>query len=973
MTVPAALWPEVSRSFDEASVLPRGERAAWLEILQAQRPEVAAHVQRLLEAHDLPVTADPLAAGPGTLLASALTAQLLSSRPVLEAGRMVGPYRLIARLGEGGMASVWLAEQTQSVQRRVALKIPHHGLEDAAAAAARYARERDVLAALEHSHIARLYDAGVSTDGLAYLAMEWIDGVTICRFADDQRLDIGARVALFQQVLKAVRFAHVRLVIHRDIKPSNILVTADGQVKLLDFGIAHLIESAAAPGDGVGVIDGRALTPECASPEQLVGGTLGTASDVYSLGVVLYELLCGQRPYRLAVDGTDARAWHDALMQARITPPSTTIVDGVAVQARRTTLRALRRRLAGDLDAIVLKALQKDPTDRYESAERFDAELKRWQGGWPVLARRASASYLAGRFLWRHRVPTAAAAAVAIALAVGLGVSASAVVSLGLAAGLGVALWQAQRARQQARASQAVQEFLLSLFTASDPEQARGRDVSARELLDRGARRLDTELHDQPVVLARLHHAIGGIYVQLGSNVSARSHLERALKLFNAQGLDGSEEAIEALFTLTEVFDEEAQHEEIHAAATRCLALAERHFGPHNRWKLPLLKILAWPGSGPDHPRPAVEALEKALVDYDRFDPRPSVAKYKVRSALANVRLNWGQFAAARDEFIDILRDIEGVPGVEVTDRMVDRYNLARTRFNLREFTIAGQELAALVPEMDGHVGPRHDRTIKARGLWAQTLAELGRYEEAIEIQRANLGFAQTREAIDGDVLSLQRLTLAKLYKGAMRPRDGLPLLREGLAFLDAKYAQPMWLAEIARRLLGELLLQDGQVALALETLALAEARTQRIDGHASLTPHADLLQAKAMALHVRMQDDDAARGDAAIAQAQSIYEAALGPDNPAVLRAAVLHHWWKALGAQNATDAISAFDSAVERYAATLPHGHVASAELLLMRADVLRRRGDPAGARALEATGTSAWRDAMGQEFLRPLTTLH
>jgi serine/threonine protein kinase len=974
MTLPASLWPEVSSGFDEASALPRDERTAWLARARTERPEVAAHVERLLAAHDRPVTADPLAAGPGDLVASALAAQLQGSRPGLEAGRMVGPYRLVTPLGEGGMASVWLAEQTQNVQRRVALKIPHHGLEDAAAAAARYARERDVLAGLEHSHIARLYDAGVSADGLPYLAMEWIDGVTLCHYADERRLDLAARIALFRQVLQAVRFAHARLVIHRDLKPSNILVTADGQVKLLDFGIARLIEGDLAADDGEAGAEARALTPECASPEQLAGASLGTPSDVYSLGVVLYELLCGQRPYRLAVDGPrDARAWHEALMRAVVVPPSRTLLDDEAATVRHSTPRALRRRLAGDLDAVVLKALQKDAADRYDSAESFDAELARWQEGRAVLARRATLPYLAGRYLWRHRVIVAGALAVALALAVGLGVSASALVSLALAVGLGAALWQARQARRQARASQAVQAFLLSLFTASDPEQARGKDISARELLDRGAQRLDSELQDQPVVLARLHHAIGGIYIQLGSNVSAQRHLEKALALFRAQGLEGSEDGIEALFNLVEVLDEESQFDEAGAAAERCLALAQRHFGPHHRWKLLLQKHLAWRETELGRPQAAVEAMQQALTDADRIDPRPSVAKAKARNVLANAWMDLGQFAAARDEFARILRDHIGVPGYELTDRLVDRQNLARARFNLRDFAAAADELAVLVSEMDAHIGPRHDRTIKARALWAQALAELGHYGQAIDVQHQNLGHAQAREATDEEMLNLQRLTLAKLYKLAARPRDGLPLLHEGLAFFDAKHVEPYWLSEIARRLLGELLLQDGQVDAALDALSVAEARSTLIEGHATHTNFADLLQAKAFALHVRSQGDDAEQADAAIAQAQAIYQQALGADNPATLRADLLRGWWQVLASPPAADRSEAFEVAAERYAATLPQGHVARAELQLMRAEVARHRGDATAAQALEATGRSAWRVPMDHEFRPPLVTLH
>ncbi|MGZ5252017.1 MAG: serine/threonine-protein kinase, partial [Caldimonas sp.] len=253
MSIPPELWAEISRLLDEAMSLDRDARAAWLPRLDATAPDIAAHVRRLIAAHDRADGSDALEAPPAELVAAAFACS--GDAPPLAPGTMLGPYRLVERIGEGGMASVWLAEQTLNVVRRVALKIPHAGLEDAAAMTARFAHERDFLAGLEHPHIARLYDAGASESGLPYLAMEWIDGVPITRFADERRLAVAPRIALFLQALQAVRHAHARLIIHRDLKPSNIIVTADGQVKLLDFGIARLLEDALngeAPA-GVGV------------------------------------------------------------------------------------------------------------------------------------------------------------------------------------------------------------------------------------------------------------------------------------------------------------------------------------------------------------------------------------------------------------------------------------------------------------------------------------------------------------------------------------------------------------------------------------------------------------------------------------------------------------------------------------------------------------------------------------------------
>ena len=960
MAIPAELWPELSRLLDEAMNLDAEARAAWVAGLDAGRPDIAAHLRRLLAAHAQPVEGDPLQSPPTALIASALAQQ--SPELALFAGRMLGPYRLVEPLGEGGMASVWLAEQTLNVRRRVALKIPHPGLEDPHATAARFERECDFLASLEHPHIARLYDAGAGADGLPYLAMEWIDGMPITRYADAHRLGMAERVDLFAQVLEAVRFAHARLVIHRDIKPSNILVTPAGEVKLLDFGIARLLGEAPSGTDAVpAATASRALTPESASPEQLAGETLATPSDVYSLGVVLYELLSGRRPYRIdaSLGAGDAAAVHAAVLEARVAPPSTLDVDEATAARRGTTPPRLRRQLAGDLDAIVARALMKEPAERYDSAEAMAADLGRWRRGWPVEARRAGTGYRLGRFVRRHRAMVATATAIALALSVGLG----------------VALWQAEHARREARVSRSVQEFVLRLFTASDPQQARGRDVSAKELLDRGAQRLDTELQDQPAVLARLHQEIGDIYIQLGSNVQGRPHLEKALGLYRALGQEGSERAIDAEFSLMEVLGEDMQFEPARQAGARCLALADRHVGLRNRWRLPVQSLLAWMAVQEGHARAGADQLVAALAEARR-DGRPlDVETVKARVNLANAHLDLGQYALARDEFIAALNDGRAVHE-DITDSLADRYNLARARFNLGEFAIAATELEALVPEMDRHVGARHDRTIKARALWAQSLAENGDFVRAVEVERVNLASARARSTSDDDVLSLQEMTLAKLLKMAMRPREGLPLARSGLAFMDAKYADPTWLTEIARRLTAELMLENGDLDEAMHTLDRAAERSRRIDSYQGSTYFADLLQTQAAALTLRGGAGDRDKALALLDEAQAIYAQALGPAGRATLRNAA-YRAWIAARAGAGPPTTQRFLQEAGAYEAALPPAHLARAELELMRAELGRRESPPGALRAQAATrehaGRTAWKAALGSDFEPPLLILH
>ena len=505
MTIAAGFWPEISALLDEAFNLEAGARTAWLSRLDADRPGLGTHVRRLLVAHDRPTAADPMQSPPTGLMAEALASRRpLSTRA---AGDMIGPYRLLAPLGEGGMASVWLAEQTANVLRRVALKIPHLGIEAATAARERFERERDLLAGLEHEHIARLYDAGVTPDGISYLAMEWIDGQPITAYCDARRLSVDARLALFRQVLEAVGHAHASLVIHRDIKASNILVAPSGQVKLLDFGIANLMQ------EQLGEAPARdALTPETASPEQLADGRIGTASDVYLLGVVLYELLTGQRPYVLNRASLSLR---DDLLATSVTPPSRAAVSDYAVDARSTSVSKLQRRLRGELDAIVARAMAKVVEDRYPSVEALGDDLAREADGQPVRAVEGGALYRLRRFVVRQRWPLGAAAALMVVLA-------------GAAAGIAR---QAQEARLQAVRADHAKNFVLSIFESADTDAGANRNTTALELLQQAPSRINREFAGDPAASVQLLTSVATGLMALGDDAGAQAVVEQAVKL----------------------------------------------------------------------------------------------------------------------------------------------------------------------------------------------------------------------------------------------------------------------------------------------------------------------------------------------------------------------------------------------------------------------------------------------------------
>ena len=411
----------LSALLDEALTLDATDRRRWFDALSPDNSDLASKLEEALFPGDAVGSGvDVLGTLPKFSFTDISPGESTSSS-AQQAGTKVGPYELERRLGAGGMAEVWLAHRIDGAYTRaVALKLPafHRRRGDLAL---RFAYERDILAGLEHVNIARFYDAGVADDGLPYLAMEYVPGAPLTKWCDKRRLPIAKRIELFLQVLDAVQYAHARGVVHRDIKPSNVLVSDSGEVRLLDFGVAKLLADVGGGDDQLTELYGRPLTPDYASPEYLSGGQAKIASDIYSLGVMLYELLAGNRPYRLG-SSAPAVAAVDVPPPAPAAPPSANLSSD-AGGARGTSQRRLCRALAGDLDAIVLKAMARDPYDRYASALALAQDLKGYLRGDPVEARCNRLGYRAGKFVLRHRLGLLAGAGATFlvaALAMGL-------------------------------------------------------------------------------------------------------------------------------------------------------------------------------------------------------------------------------------------------------------------------------------------------------------------------------------------------------------------------------------------------------------------------------------------------------------------------------------------------------------------------------------------------------------------------
>jgi serine/threonine protein kinase/uncharacterized protein HemY len=433
-------------------------------------------------------------------------------------GEMIGSYRVIRNLGTGGMGEVLLAERDdQQFRQQVAIKLVKRGTLSPTVQA-RLKMERQILATLDHPNIARLLDGGTDRDGTPYIVMEYIEGEPLDSYCDRNKLSIDARIALFRTICSAVHSAHQNLIVHRDLKPSNILVTADGTPKLLDFGIAKIIDDRSLLHTmAVTQIDVRVMTPEHASPEQVRGDLITTASDVYCLGVLLFELLSGARPYAITSQRLSEieRAICDEepqTLRMSLSRRDSTAIERLCEQ-RATSPAKLRRVLGSDLSNIVMTALRKEPERRYASAEQFSADLGRYLAGMPVTASKDSWQYRTQKFVRRHH----------------WGVAIGSLAIVGVVGFAVVTLVQAQRiAREQARAEY-VSSFLIDMFENADPTHSRGKDITVREILDVGARNIETRLNEQPETRARLQATVGRVYMGLGQFEDAERLLRQSL------------------------------------------------------------------------------------------------------------------------------------------------------------------------------------------------------------------------------------------------------------------------------------------------------------------------------------------------------------------------------------------------------------------------------------------------------------
>ena len=723
---------------------------------------------------------------------------------------MVGPYRLVRLVGRGGMGEVWLAERDDVVvKRRVALKMPH--VSWSPAFAERFTRERDILAALEHPNIARLYDAGVDRKGRPFMALEYVEGKPIDEFCREHALAVSARLGLVLQAAKAVAYAHSRLVLHRDLKPSNLLVTSAGEVRLLDFGIAKLMEGDAAHETALTRVLGRALTLDYASPEQIRGEPLATASDVYSLGVVAFEILAGERPHRL-------KGASPAELAQAITRDDAPLASALATDA------AASRQLRGDLDAILQQALRNDPRARYASVGAFAQDIERHLRGEPVLARPDSAGYRLRKFVLRNRVAVAASAAVLVAIV----------------SGAGVAVWQASVARAQtaeaqaqaalakkeAQRAQAVQGFMIDLFRTNSHQQAdplRAQQTTARELLDIGAARVSEALKDAPESEMIVLNTLSDMYVQLDLRPKAIALQRRSVEVARRVLGPHDPARADAILSFVSTLQERPERSEIPALLVEAKAALDAAGDSTSFLRGALLVETARYNKHEGLPV-ARETADAAVAFFRQYHPQRASLVTCYRLA-AQARLQARDYEGAQAQAqnaVDAARARGPAGPAWLIGSLAD---LAEAQQGELELAAAESSLREALAHSLRINGEDHRETVMTRLKLANLLLTTGRTDEGLALQAAaRASMARQPDRYDVVFRRDARYFLAAMVLPRGRPEDAAHELVPDVESMRASFARS------SARSASELGLAEAWIALG----RLPEARAMLAEATAN-------------------------------------------------------------------------------------------------------------------------------------------
>ncbi|MEX2271797.1 MAG: serine/threonine-protein kinase [Vicinamibacterales bacterium] len=762
-----ARWAEIKALFGEALELTPADRTRLLDARCAADPNLRREVESLLASHD--------AAGDFIETPASVT---LAPEDRSRAGDLIGPYRIEREIGRGGMGAVYLAVRADDAYRkRVAVKVIKRGM-DTDEIVARFRRERQTLANLDHPNIARLLDGGTTDDGLPYFVMEYVEGEPLDRYCESRALSIRERLRLFRTVCSAVQFAHRNLVVHRDLKPDNILVTADGTPKLLDFGIAKLLTGA----DGGTVAPTRAaermMTLDYASPEQLRGEAVSTATDVFSLGVMLYELVSGRHPFRR--DGRPAYAIEVAICEDEPLRPG-----------------------AGEIDLIVLMAIRKEPSRRYGAANELDDDLRRHLEGLPVAAHADSVGYRASKFVRRHKVGVAASALIAASLVAGI---------IGVSTQARIAAAERDRARVEADKARRVSAVLEQMLRAADPA-VDGKDVTVAAVLGEASRRARIELAAQPDVRAAVRAAIGNTYYSLGLYDEAAAELQEALSLSESlhgrDAVETTDARVKLAYVHLEQGDVEAAERGFARAMTSLEAARARDVRDVRSRVINAMGLMAARRGQSDaaiaHYR---EALDITRALYGDMDLR--VAEITNNLAVqAQAKANLDEAERLYRDALRVAQTLQGERHPGYATALSNLAGVMHSQGRLIEARPLYEQALALRTEL---LGADHSDLAFTEFNYADLLLQQGEFEPARAVTarilaRRGRALPERHPIVPAALINQGRARLG-LGDGAGAERD----IREGLMLRRAMMPPDHWLIANTESILGECLMVRGRV-----------------------------------------------------------------------------------------------------------------------------------------------------------------
>lgn len=790
----AQTWETLTQLLDELAALPSREHSAWLDRLPAHQRHLRADLERLFGALS---ASDALFDEPAHVL---LPADVTFS--TLQAGHRFGPWVLVEEIGRGGMGTVWRAARSDgNFTQHAALKVIRTAL-DSPHLRHRFKQERQLLAQLQHPNIATLLDGGVTDDGVPWLAMELVDGTPITNWCDAHQLGIRERIALLRQVCGAVQHAHRALIVHRDLKPGNILVTGEGITKLLDFGIAKVLDDAETSDELATRPGNPAGTPAYLAPELLRGEPVSTAVDVYALGIIGHELLAGQQPF--PTSGRSSNEWRRDVLERDPPPLAAAISTAIATARGERSVRTMRRVLTGDVALITAMALRKEPERRYASAEQLSEDLDRYLRGLPVVAQTDSLRYRWTKFVGRNRA-TVAAAAIAI---------------LAVLAGLGGTIWQARvargerdRARLEAARTLRVSQFMEGTFRSADPRSL-GKDITVASALGAAVRRANAELGGDPAILAGVLASIGRTYLGLGRYAEADSALRRALALERQTATGAATSLPSALRNLAAL---EAERGNIPAAESLLTeALARTRQPPTD--SLNLAGALDSYGSlqlDKGEFANAERTLREALDVRKRLlgDRSPDVAGTLNNLGVALGQQNrWSEAIPLHLEALSILRQANGNEDPDVATGL---NTLANAYTVTRNFVAADTLFEQALAQRIRLLGPHHPEVAWTHYSYADMLRLSGNHARALTeaqgvLAERGLALPETHPMVSSALHVYGRSLLA-----LGRQREAEAALRESLRLRQLAYPAGHWLIASAAGAVGECLLAEDQFAAA--------------------------------------------------------------------------------------------------------------------------------------------------------------